>query len=66
MARPAPFSGRPAPISLRTLACRADADQAHFHDGIVQRSHRSTLFGHLASRPCWVCSRSPNPLHVQT
>lgn len=48
------------PIGVHTAAWIAHFDQGYFHDNIVRDSHRSSLFGHLASRPEWVCSRSPN------
>lgn len=48
------------PIGVSTAAWIAHFDQGYFHANINQPTHRSSLFGHLASRPEWVCSRSPN------
>jgi hypothetical protein len=50
------------PIGPRTAAWIAHLDQGYFYENIVRNSYRSSLFGHLASRPEWVCSRSPNQM----
>jgi hypothetical protein len=49
------------PIGIRTASWIAHRDQRYyFHENIVRENYRSSLSGHLASRPEWVCSRSPN------